>query len=545
MTTVAAIDLPGADARDNPIRVAVWCVYEDIVKDGYLFHHPDAGLGANLLKGWCDLYAYGQGHGFDFFTFDQVQDWDRIDAILLCDRPLPGNPLVETAMASRATKYLITAECPIIYPPSWDRDYHRQFQRVWTWDDSLVDGVHCLKGNTVTDPLLAADFETLKAAFEHRKLLTLIAGAKSSSHPQELYSHRMRTIQWFEASAPQDFDLYGMGWQAEQFPSYRGPVVDKLATLTQYRFCICYENAQGYQGYITEKIIDCLRTGCVPVYGGAPNVARWIPSDCFISVTQFADYFAMYEYLKNMDAATHAGYLDRIARFVTGPDFYSFSIACMVETMTRTLHWDLRGKQPGLRLVQDEKTLRMRVEPDPDSTMGTLAIWMHYDPRDATQQALRQAWHIMATYYPDVVFCVSRHTSDMGRGEIHDNGYDILLGGDVDPTQSVLDFLLRRYEGTLHIFQGHLDRLFDPVHLRNAAQHCAPHESWNSECGTLMGRDAAHALKLAMHTGQIMPEPAPAQREWPQAYAVDCNVERDLWIALDQMRSMIRRDGRG
>ncbi|OYU45950.1 MAG: hypothetical protein CFE44_04795 [Burkholderiales bacterium PBB4] len=349
----------GADARAHPLRVAVWCVYEGIVKDGSLFKNPDAGLGADLLKGWCDLYDYGQAYGFDFVTFDQVIDWQTVDAIILCDKPLPGNPLVEAAMVSNARKYLITSECPIIYPPSWDSAYHPLFDRIWTWDDSLVDGRRFLKNNSPVDPVLKFDFSALKSQFSVRKLVTMIAGAKSSQHPQELYSHRVRAIQWFEASAPECFDLYGMGWDKAHFPSYCGAVADKLDTLSRYRFCICYENAQGYPGYITEKMIDCLRTGTVPVYGGAPNVARWIPQDCFISITQFANYFDMLEFLKSMDARTHAGYLDAMERFVTGPDFYPFSIACMVEGITHTLHWDLRVDAPGYELLQNAHTLRM------------------------------------------------------------------------------------------------------------------------------------------------------------------------------------------
>ena len=35
-------------------------------------------------------------------------------------------------------------------------------------------------------------------------------------------------------------------------------------------------------GYITEKILDCLESGIVPIYAGAPNIDRIIPNDCFI-----------------------------------------------------------------------------------------------------------------------------------------------------------------------------------------------------------------------------------------------------------------------
>jgi hypothetical protein len=497
-----------------------------------------AGLGANLLKGWCDLYLYGQEHGFEFLTFDQVSDWERVDAIILCDRPLPGNPLVDAAMHSSARKYLITSECPIIYQPSWDTEYHRQFHRVWTWDDSLVDGTHYLKGNTVADPTLAFDFEWLKQQFEHRKLVTVIAGAKASQHTNELYSHRIRTIQWFEATAPEHFDLYGMGWNKAQFPSYQGPVDDKLETLSRYRFCICYENAQGYPGYITEKIIDCLRSGTVPVYGGAPNVARWIPEDCFIAVSQFATYFDMFEYLKGMDAQTHAGYLDRIARFVTGPDFYPFSIACMVEGLTRTLHWDIRGKTPAQKLVQNATTMRMEVRDDP--TWTPLIVWLAYDPDFAMQRKVRSIWQFYAEHFPQVRFCFVRQAHELSAGEILDNGYDILVGGNRDLTTALHDLVLRRLPIPFMLLKASLWTAFDPSKCEKNCSSLSQDVHWQGEPGCLMGRKAVELSKRSAHSIDAISAERNAAHEWPAEFAWEVHHTDDPWQLLNHMRLILQ-----
>jgi len=45
----------------------------------------------------------------------------------------------------------------------------------------------------------------------------MIAGNKRSSHPLELYSERLRAIEWFEKEHPADFDLYGIGWNQNYF----------------------------------------------------------------------------------------------------------------------------------------------------------------------------------------------------------------------------------------------------------------------------------------------------------------------------------------
>jgi hypothetical protein len=39
-----------------------------------------------------------------------------------------------------------------------------------------------------------------------------------------------------------------------------------------------------YEGYVTEKIIDCLRAGVIPIYLGAPNIQDYIPQNLFIDM---------------------------------------------------------------------------------------------------------------------------------------------------------------------------------------------------------------------------------------------------------------------
>ena len=521
----------------RPIRVAVWCLYEGIVKDGYLFKNRDAGLGADLLKVWCDLYEYGKSHGFDFLTFDQVDNWDHMDAIILCDRPLPGNPLVDAAMQSRAAKYLITSECPIIYQPSWEPEYHRRFQRVWTWDDSLVDGVFYLKSNSVTDPVLASDFRQQKAQFSERKLVTMIAGAKASQHPNELYSHRVRAIHWFESSAPEHFDLYGMGWNSEQFPSYRGAISHKLDVLARYRFCLCYENAQGLPGYITEKMLDCLRVGTVPVYGGAPNVEKWIPSDCFISINQFNNYFELFDYLNGMDQDTYAGYLDRIERFVTGPGFYPFSIDCMVQGITRTLDWDLRqAKAPNAVLVQNPVSLQMEIK----TADVPLVVWMPYDNDSPVQQRLRGLWQFFSSYFPEVQFHFVRCARELGPGEIKDNGTDLLVGAGSGMDRAVHDVLLRRYRMHFHLLKASMHDVFDPQAFHLQCARLGAGVDCKTPLGRLAGRDTLEAERHQRRVdGSGISSNAQAT-EWVGNVSLDHVHSDDPLVLLEQMERILR-----
>jgi hypothetical protein len=65
-----------------------------------------------------------------------------------------------------------------------------------------------------------------------------------------------------------------------------GPVSDKRAFLAQYKFTIAFEN-ESYPGYTTEKILDPMLMGSLPIYWGNPLVHLDFNPRSFIN---FSDY---------------------------------------------------------------------------------------------------------------------------------------------------------------------------------------------------------------------------------------------------------------
>ncbi|MCX7101604.1 MAG: glycosyltransferase [Methylobacter sp.] len=447
-----------SNLQNSPIRVAIWSFYEELSTDGFLFKNS-ASIGYDLLKPWHDLYVFGQTHGIDFVTYDQVKGICEIDAVIFLDRPQSNNPKVEELMGADIAKYLIIYECEVIKQDTWESDYHQNFNRIFTWSDTLVDGQRYIKINFAIDTVSPYDFEILKSEFNQRKLVTLIAGAKHSQHPNELYSHRNRTIRWFESNAIDDFDLYGVGWNSEMFPSYKGKVDDKLATLSRYRFAICYENAMQYPGYISEKILDCFRAGVVPVYGGAPNIGHWIPANCYIDICQFTNYDDLYVHLKAIDIDTHGRYLDNIERYLSSSKSYPFSTECFINTVTSFVTWDVqlrRNKVPeiarkviggpkiGQYLKQEIDTLVIRVENADESDQepltsrllervaetenSDLVVYIGYGYQLPVYKRARALWQFYISHFPRIEIIFVRETEQLPCGEVVFDGYDLLVG---------------------------------------------------------------------------------------------------------------------
>lgn len=234
-------------------------------------------------------------------------------------------------------------EPPTISPVLYDPRMYLYFSKVFSWHDPLVDQQKIFKFNLpiwrqpvvkngmVEWPMSAA------VPFEQKKLCVLISSYGRSAHPQELYSARYETVQFFEKKPADEFDLYGRSGWPTTLKNYRGSVSDKHEVMRHYKFCICYENTKDMDGYISEKIFDCFFSLCVPVYWGAGNIAQYIPENCYIRREDFATHQELYLYIKHMPKELYDGYIRNIKKFLASPRSVYFSSLFFVHTLLTQL----------------------------------------------------------------------------------------------------------------------------------------------------------------------------------------------------------------
>lgn len=228
-------------------------------------------------------------------------------------------------------------EPPTVQPETHDPHMWKRFGHVFTWNDDLVDGKKFFK---FFYPVLSARIAEV-VPFEKKKFCTLIATRLTSKHPQGLYSEREKTIRFFEDKEG-EFDLYGRDWGKRKYRNWKGSVGDKIQTLKEYKYCICYENTRDIKGYVTEKIFDCFAAGSVPVYWGASNVTDWIPPECFIDRRQFKDEQEMYDFLKVITAEQYEAYLEAAAAFLKSETAQLFSQEHFLETFLQICHFTMQ-----------------------------------------------------------------------------------------------------------------------------------------------------------------------------------------------------------
>jgi len=188
----------------------------------------------------------------------------------------------------------------ILYEPevvakfNYNKNLHARFSVIFTWNQDLID-----LGRPYAEFVYPqADYSPLKQTipFENRKLICNFSANKTSSHPDELYSARIKTIKFLEGKCLNDFDHYGNKWSNE-YKSWRGAIDDKQLVMSGYRFNLCYENARGFRGYVTEKIFDAFHAGCVPIYLGAPDIRERIPSEAFVDRRNFSSDAELLDFL--------------------------------------------------------------------------------------------------------------------------------------------------------------------------------------------------------------------------------------------------------
>ena len=194
------------------------------------------------------------------------------------------------------------------------------FGKILTWDDDLVDNKHFFKSYT---PVILQKF-TYGKAFNDKKLITMISGANFSFDPKELYSKRIEAIRYFEENYSDQFAFYGKRWNTDEYKSYKGSVENKYEVYKNYKFAICYENAQKMNGWVTEKIFDCFYSGIIPVYWGPDNIEKYIPKKCFIDKNDFDSYDSLSEFLIKMTEEEYNNILNAIREYLISDQYEPF-----------------------------------------------------------------------------------------------------------------------------------------------------------------------------------------------------------------------------
>ena len=150
---------------------------------------------------------------------------------------------------------------PVIYMNLCTPDFVEKFDYILTHDSELV------KTNSKFVQYNFGGcwiYPEQRQLYDKTKNISIISSSKRQSD-----GHRLRHEVIDIFSERYSIDVFGRGYTA---------VENKLTALKDYKYSIVIENEMR-KGWNTEKLMDCLQTGTIPIYYGDPNISKLLNID--------------------------------------------------------------------------------------------------------------------------------------------------------------------------------------------------------------------------------------------------------------------------
>jgi len=159
------------------------------------------------------------------------------------------------------------------------------FDLILAWKQEVLDG--CKNSSFLPFGSCWIDDED-HGIHNKSKLVSIIASNKSIT-----IGHKLRHA---VIASDKSLDLYGRGYN---------PIDNKLTALKDYMFSVIIENSTT-KNYFSEKTIDCLITGTIPVFWGCENISD------FFDTRGFIFFNSVKEYKQIRDTLTKEKYLEML-----------------------------------------------------------------------------------------------------------------------------------------------------------------------------------------------------------------------------------------
>ena len=124
-------------------------------------------------------------------------------------------------------------------------------------------------------------------------------------------------------------------------------VTGKYDFIKQYKFTIAFENC-SMPGYVTEKIMQPLEVGSIPIYWGDPEISREFNTKAFINCHDFDNFDHVIEYVQYLDNNDDA-YLEMVQQppmrddCINDPDKFEKFLTALIKNGNKPISKDPRN----------------------------------------------------------------------------------------------------------------------------------------------------------------------------------------------------------
>lgn len=193
-------------------------------------------------------------------NFDWVRGLDHESNDIFITDP----PLVDKYIGKRVYGWLI--EPPDLIPHYYDFTIknHQKFEKIFTYSKDLLSVSDKFEFLPIGGCWIDPEDRQIHDKSGDRVVCTVASNKRMTK------AHRFRHE---VISAVKNIDVYGLGYRR---------INKKIDVLRDYMFCIVMEN-QVMDYLFTEKLIDCLVTGTIPIYYGCPSIGDFFDTEGFLT----------------------------------------------------------------------------------------------------------------------------------------------------------------------------------------------------------------------------------------------------------------------
>ena len=221
-------------------------------------------------------------------SFDNPMDfiWDRenilnYDFVILTDDTLSYVDFIKT---HNKKVYAWILESPQVKANAihFIKQNHDKFDRIFTHNKELLELSEKFILQTYGGCWIPKDERKIH---EKIKNISFISSRKRSTEGHLL---RNKILDYYMVNE-RDIDIFGREVN---------PIDNKIEGLKDYKFSIVIENCRE-DFYFSEKLIDCLQTGTIPIYWGFPSINKFFDSNGILTFDNITELFFIIEKINN------------------------------------------------------------------------------------------------------------------------------------------------------------------------------------------------------------------------------------------------------
>jgi len=223
------------------------------------------------IKIYDTLFSHAK-YSTDFQDSKYIK-WDRnLKESDICFYTDTSLNLIQDFKKLHKKNYAWILESPEItkFSYDWIRNNNYFFDQVFTHNKKLLDRGENFIFNPTGGCWIKPEDQKI---YDKTKLVSIISSAK-----KQTFGHNLRHQVIYNMK---ELDIYGRGYN---------PIEYKLEALKDYMFSVTIENCKE-DYYFTEKLIDCFRTGVVPIYWGCPSIGNFFNIKGMIIINDVTEFF--------------------------------------------------------------------------------------------------------------------------------------------------------------------------------------------------------------------------------------------------------------